>query len=204
MVRIRVIKGKKVPLPGNDNSGSDPRIPRSNTTSTPFDDEYNRKEQEEFIRQKSDELDKRESQSTSQKKQARFDRVFNLNLGHAKGFLIKATPVLVQLDPTLSSVYTSYKVGKYGYCFLKQVNEDYKTSGDFEESLKTITKQEVENKITSKIKSLPLEKGSQYAANKIWTLSKETLSNGKMDPKWDKFGESALAKTFEEIGDRLL
>ena len=203
----RIIKGNRVwigPKRVSSSDFPDPRNPRNKKTSSPYDDEYNRRRRAEFMRKRIEEFEKRKHQSKAQKKQAKFDRVINLNMGHAKGFLIKATPVLVQLDPTLSSVYTSYKVGKYGYCFLKQVNEDYKTSGNFEESLKTVAKQEVEKKITSKIKSLPIEKGSQYAANKVWTFCKDTYSDGNMDPKWDKFGESALAKTFEDVGGALL
>lgn len=205
MVRFRMINGRRVPLPGSDYLKPAVHFdPHNETTSSPYEDEYNLRRQKEFIRMKNQELGKRKYQSKAEKKQARFDRVFNLDLGHAKGFLIKATPVLVQLDPNLLAVYTSWKVGKYGYCFLKQVNEDYKSSGNFEESLKNVAKQEVEKKIVSKIKSIPLEKSSQYAANRIWTLCKETYSDGKIDPKWDKFAESALAKSIEEVGGQLL
>lgn len=182
----------------------DPRNPRKENTSSPFDDEYNRRRQNEFTRKRFEEFNKKKQHSRAQKKQDRINRVINLNLGHAKMFLIKATPILVQLDPTVSTIYTGYRVGKIGYCFLKQVNEDYKSSGNFEESLKTVTKQEIEKKIVSKIKSIPLEKSSQYAANRIWTFCKEKYSDGKIDPKLDKFGENALAKTFEEVGGRLL
>jgi len=94
-----------------------------------------------------DDLRRRKEENRKKRKQEKFNRVINLELGHAKGFLIKATPVLVQLDPTLSAIYTGWKVGKYGYSFLKQVNEEYKRNGNFEESLKTVTTREVENKI---------------------------------------------------------
>ena len=176
---------------------------RKNSTGSSIVDEHNRRRLVEFALMKKEQYKKKEQLSKIQKKQAKFDKVIHLDMGHAKGFLIMATPVLVQLDPTLASVYTSYKVGKYGYCFLKKVNDDYKISGNFDESLKTVAKQEIEKKITSKIKSSPLEKSSQYAANRVWTFCKETYSDGKMDPKWDKFGESALAKSFEEVGGKL-
>jgi len=196
-MEFRIINGKRVPLPGSDHSGHtvipDPR----KETSSNLEKEYNQRRQKEFIK-------KRKQQSKTQKKQERINRVFHLELGHAKGFLIKATPALVQLDPNLTAIYTSWKVGKYGYYFLKQVKEDYKSSGNFEESLKNVAKQEVEKKIVSKIKSMPLEKSSQYAANRIWTLCKQSYSDGKIDPKWDKFAENALAKSFEEVGGRLL
>ncbi len=196
----RTINGNPVwigPKSGISSSDvSDPRNPRKKTSS--FEEEYNRERQKEFTKAIKEKFEKRREQSKAQKKQDKINKVFNLDLGHAKGFLIKATPVLVQLDPNLLAVYTSWKVGKYGYCFLKQVNEDYKTSDSFEESLKTVAKEEFEKKIVSKIKSIPLEKSSQYAANRIWTLCKETYSDGKIDPKWDKFAESALTKTIEE------
>jgi len=204
VVKFRIINGKKVPLPGSDYvEPPDPKKPSKETSSSPFDDDYNRRRQEDFKRIRIEEF-KNKKQTKAQKKQATFDRVINLNLGHAKGFLIKATPVLVQLDPTLSSVYTSYKVGKYGYCFLKQVDEDYQKSGNYEESLKNVAKQEIEKKITSKIKSDVLQNGSQYAANMVWSFCKETYFEGKMNPKWDNFGKSALAKTFEDMGRELL
>lgn len=192
--------------PSSGSSSSEPPLPpnRRKDHVEFADDRYNRRREEELLRERLEKIEKRKKLAKSQKKKERINRVFNLDLGHAKGFLIMATPVLVQLDPTLSAAYTSYKVGKYGYCFLKQVNEDYKTSGNFEESLKTVTKQEIEKKITSKIKSFPLEKPSQYAANRIWTLCKENYSDGKIDPKWDKFAENALTKTFEEVGGKLL
>lgn len=196
----RTINGRKVWIePKSGSPSDDPRDPRNETTSSPYDDEYNRKRMMDYARKKSDAFNKRKQQTKAQKKQARLDKVIHLDMGDARWFLIKVTPALVQLDPTLTSVYTGYKVGKYGYCFLKLVNEDYKTSRDFEESLKTVAKQEVEKKITSKFKSLPLENGSQYAANRVWTFCKETYSDGHMDPKWDKFGESALTKSFEEV-----
>ena len=180
---------------------SEPPKPPKKPAKVYFSDDHDRKRQNDFAEKRKDDFKKRQK---AKKKQERINRVFNLNLGHAKGFLITATPVLVQLDPNLSAAYASYKVGKYGYCFLKKVNEDYKISGDFEESLKTVAKEEVEKKITSKIKSLPLQKGSQYAANRVWTFCKETYSDGKIDPRWDKFAESALTKSFEEIGGKLL
>lgn len=173
-----------------------------NERRSSFDEEYNRRRQKEFL----EEFKKREKQTKAEKKQERINKFFSLNLelGHAKGFLIKATPVLVQLDPTLSAIYTGWKVGKYGYCFLKQVNEEYKRTGKFEESLKTVTIQEVENKIVSKVKAIPTEYSFQYAANRIWTLCKERYSDGKIDPKWDNFAENALVKSFEEAGGHLL
>lgn len=179
--------------------------PRKNNPNYSSDDDKKRlRELEEYARWKNEEFKKREKQSKVQKKEALFDQVINLNLGHAKGFLIKATPTLLRLDPTLSSIYTGYQVSKYGYCFLKKVNEDYQTSGSYEESLKTVAKQEVEEKIISKVKLLALDNGSKYAANRIWAYCKDTYSHGNMDPKWDEFGEKALAKTFEEIGGRIL
>ena len=172
------------------------------TSSSPLIDEINRKRRVDHARKIKEDSNKQKKQT--EKKLTPFRKPINLNLGTAKVILIKTTPLLVQLDPTLSSVYTSYKIGKYGYCFLKQVNEDYKTSGNFEESLMTITTKEIEEKITSKIKSIPLEKTSQYAANTIWSLGKQTFSQGTMDPKWNSFAENALAKTFEEIGGKLI
>lgn len=196
--------GKRIPInlkPSNSDKFSESNLHENYDY---FDDEEHIRKREEFARLTREQFEKEEEQSRAEKKQARFDKVFHLNLGYAKGFLINATPALIQLDPTLSSVYTSYKVAKYGYCFLKQVNEDYQTSGNYEESLKTVAKQEVEEKITSKIKAFSLEKGSQYAANRVWTFCKETYSDGNMDAKWDRFGERALAKTFEEVGSMLL
>jgi len=199
MVKYRTIRGKKVRLPGKDISFSS--RPKE-TTSSPLIDEYNRKRREVFGRKIKENSNKQKKQT--EQKHTSFAKPINLNLGYAKGVLIKTTPLLVQLDPTLSSIYTSYKIGKYGYCFLKQVNEDYKTSGNFEESLKTIAAKEIEEKITSKIKSTPLEKSSQFAANTIWGLGKQTFSKEAIDPRWDSFAENALAKTFEEIGGKLL
>ena len=201
MVKFRTIRGKKVPLPGKDIF-----IPSEHykkTSSSSLIDEINRKRRVDYVPKILLE-DPKKIKKQAEKKHKPFGKPINLNLGYAKGVLIKTTPILVQLDPTLSSVYTSYKIGKYGYCFLKQVNEDYKTSGNFEESLKTITVKEIEEKITSKIKSIHLEKSSQYAANMIWSLGKQTFSQEAMDPKWDSFAENALAKTFEEIGSKLL
>lgn len=206
MVKFRIINGKRVPLPGNDDPGWNPKRPSQNSTSSPFDDEYNHQRREEFARKQKEEFAKKikENEQKRTKPQSKFEKAIQLNLGSAKAFMIKATPVLVQLDPTLSSVYTGYKVGKYGYCFLKQVNDDYQTSGNFEESLEKVARHDIEEKITSKLKSIPLQKGSQYAANMVWTFCKEKYSDGKIDPKWDTFGQNALAKTFEEIGGKLL
>ena len=208
MVIFRRKKGGKKPFPITPKKGisfptpSEP--PKRNYSS--FDDEYNRRRQREFFQNRIQEFEEREQQTKEQKKQDRIDKFFSLNLelGHAKGFLIKATPVLVQLDPTLSAIYTGWKVGKYGYCFLKQVNEEYKRTGNLEESLKTVTIQQVENKIVSKIKAIPTKQSFQYAANRICTLCKERYSDGKIDPKWDNFAENALVKSFEEAGGRLL
>jgi hypothetical protein len=200
----RTIRGKKVWIePKNKRPDiTMPPDPHKATTSSPLIDEINRKRRADHARKIKEDHDKRQKQT--EKKHTPFGKPINLNLGYAKGVLIKTTPILVQLDPTLSSIYTSYKIGKYGYCFLKQVNDDYKTSGNFEESLKTITAKEIEEKITSKIKFIPLEKSSQYAANMIWSLGKQIFSQEAMDPKWDSFAENALAKTFEEIGGKLL
>lgn len=200
----RIIRGKRVWI-GPKRSSSDilkPLDRHKETLRSPLIDELKRKRLVGHSQKVKENSDKR--QNHTEKKHTPFGKPINLNLGYAKGILITTIPLLIKLDPTLSSVYTSYKIGKYGYCFLKKVNEDYKTSGNFEESLKKIAEKEIEEKITSKIKSIPLEKSSQYAANMVWNLGKSTFSNEKIDPKWDSFAENALTKTFEEIGGKLL
>lgn len=205
MVRIRTIRGKKVPLPGSDTSGpSDPRKPSKNSTSSPYDDEYNRIRQEEFLRMKKEQFKKKVKQSKAKKKQARFERVASLNLGNARQFLILTTPVLVQLDPYLMILYSTWKFGRYGYRIYQKVKREYDVNGDYPQALQNVVEQEIEEKVISKVKSIPIKNILQFAANRIWEIHKESNPDISISPEWDNFAVSAMTKTFKEIGDMAL
>jgi len=202
MVKIRTIKGRKVPLRGNDKSRSI-ILPKSNTSS-PLADEYNRKRRIDFALKQKEKFKKRKIQSKAEKKQARFERVASLNLGSARQFLILTTPILVQMEPFLATVYSTWKFGKYGYGIYQKVKKEYDVKGDYNKALQNVLEQEIEEKVISRIKSIPIKNISQFTANSIWEYHKEQNPESTISPEWDKFVVNAMTKTFEEIGDKAL
>ena len=139
-----------------------------------------------------------------ERKEERFKRVQTLSLGAARGFLIRATPIIVQLDPTLASVYTSYKVSKYGYGIYQKVKQEYDIHGDYNQALQNVVTQEVEEKITSKLKSIPIKSTSEFAAKSIWNYHKEQNPKNNVSPELEKIGINVMTRTFEEIGEKVL
>ncbi len=139
-----------------------------------------------------------------ERKEERFHRVQSLRLGSARALLIRSTPIIVQLDPTLASVYASYKVGKYGYGIYQKVKQEYDIHGDYNQALQNVVTQEVEYKITSKLKSIPIKSTSEFTAKSIWNYNKEQNPENNVSPELEKIAISAMTKTFEEIGEKIL
>ena len=82
-----------------------------------------------------------------ERKEDRFHRVASLNLGNARQFLILTTPVLVQMDPYLTTIYTTWKFGKYGYEIYQKVKREYDINGDYPQALQNVVEQEIEEKV---------------------------------------------------------
>jgi len=139
-----------------------------------------------------------------ERKEDRFHRVASLNLGDARQFLILSTSVLVQLDPTLATIYTTWKFGKYGYEIYKKVKREYDIKGDYNQALQKVVTQEIEEKVVSKIKSIPINNVSQFAANKIWEYHRGHNPETDISPELEKFAINAMTKTFEEVGAKAL
>lgn len=135
-----------------------------------------------------------------ERKEDRFHRVASFNLGNARQFLILTTPVLVQMDPYLTTIYTTWKFGKYGYGIYQKVKREYDVNGDYNKALRNVVEQEIEEKVISPIKSIPIKNISQFVANRIWEYHKEHNPETTISPELEKFAVSAMTKTFEEIG----
>jgi len=144
------------------------------------------------------------SLTKKERKNARFDRVATLNLGSARQFLILTTPILVQMDPHLATLYSTWKFGKYGYGIYQKVKREYDVNGDYPQALQNVVEQEIEEKVISKIKSIPIKNISQFAANTIWEYHKEQNPESTISPEWGKLAVNAMTKTFEEIGEKAL
>ena len=202
----RKIRGNNVWIgPKNGISSSDildPRNPRKETSS--FDDEYNRRRQEEFTKALKEKFEKRKEQSKAQKEQEQFNKLVHKPLGHAKIFLLSALPILAIAEPTIGTFYTTWKLGKYGYSFFTKVYQEYKITDDFASALLNTARSEINQNIISKVKSIPIKQASQFAAKRVWTYYKEKNPDHKIPAEWDKHVETAMAKTFEEIGTKVL
>lgn len=159
---------------------------------------------DDFRRRKPDPTPIKKEPTKEERKEERFKRVQTLSLGTARCFLIRATPLIVQLDPTLASVYTSYKIGKYGYGIYQKVKKEYDVYGDYNKALENVVHKEVEEKITSKLKSLPIKNASEFASKGIWNYYKEQNPENNISPRLEKIAISAMTKTFEEIGEKAL
>lgn len=123
---------------------------------------------------------------------------------HAIILLKPAIPFIASIDPTMATIYGAYRFGKFGYGFASQVNQEAKMSGSYEQALWKVTEKTVDEKIISKLKSLPIKKGSEFAGKGLWAYYKAQNPEVKISETLDKHAENALIYTFKEIGDAVI
>lgn len=204
MVIIRRVKNRKKPVPITPRKKikySDLHLLKDQPKKSRI---VGRKKSVGFTRQEREILRKKrwakKISTKEQRKKSRFKRVASLNLGNARQFLILTTPLIVQMDPYLATIYTTWKFGKYGYGIYQKVKKEYDVKGDYNQALQKVVTEEIEEKVISKIKSIPTKNVSQIAANKIWEYHKKHNPENNISPEWDNFAVSAMTKMFEEIG----
>jgi len=123
---------------------------------------------------------------------------------HAVILLKPAIPFIASVDPTMATIYGAYRFGKFGYDFASKVNQEAKVYGSYERALWKVTEKTVDEKIISKLKSLPIKNGSEFAGKGLWAYYKAQNPEVKISETLDKHAENALIHTFKEIGDAVI
>lgn len=183
MVKFRYIKGRgPVPItPRKVFSYSDLHDPRDREPKfyTPT-----LKELTDFAKMKSDLADKKG-----------FER--------AKTIIKTSAPVIASFDPILATTYGLYRFGDFGFHFVYKVHQEYKTTRSYEKALRNVAERELKENVIAKFKSISLKNGSEFAGKSLWMHYKEKFPNEKIPEKLDRYAESALIQTFEEIGTKV-
>lgn len=123
---------------------------------------------------------------------------------HAVILLKPAIPFIVSLEPTIATIWGTYRFGKFGYDFATKVNHEARSTGSYEQALLQVTQREFNQKIISKFESLSIKKASEYTGRELWTQFKNHNPDMKISEKLDKHAENALIHTFKEIGNAVV
>lgn len=130
----------------------------------------------------------------------------HVNLGLAKGLLISAIPIIISADPTmtLSTIYGAWQFGKFSYGFATDIHKEYKKTNDLKRALLNVTLQRTKKRIFPMLKEFSIKGISEGSAKIIWTYYKETNPSIKISIVWDGYIENAMARTFEEVLNKVV
>ncbi|MGI0022197.1 MAG: hypothetical protein ACRD9Q_04965 [Nitrososphaeraceae archaeon] len=181
--------------------------PKRNQNSFSYWDNVRRRnELEEFAWKRKEEWEKNEKERIKRKKEERFERLAHVELGNAKILLISAVPFIISSDPTLtlSTIYTGVKFAKFSYHFITELDQEYKETGSLEKALLNVTLQGLGQQVFSKLKEISIKTVSEAASKSIWDYYKEKNQSFKIPIDWNRHVENAMARTFEEVLNKVI